>query len=377
MERNSSKIAIFGGAFDPPHNVHIDIAREAVKEFGYERIIFLPSYNPPHKNIASSEGDRLNMLRMAIAAENNFVISTFEIGRGAVGYTVDTLPKLRDIYGEFDFIIGGDSMRDFHKWYRPEQILLDNNIVVAIRDGNAGEAISALKAYEELPPKSVKLMRYTPRSISSTAIRLRVQLGLDITQYVPQGVAEYIADSGLYDEYKGCRIRLQSELSSERYRHSIGVVKMANQLNEQLKLDYEQVFLAALLHDCAKSDNIDYRQCNIPSDSVGTAVAHAFAGASVARSYGVKDDNVLLAIYYHTTGRADMTALEKLIYTADMVEESRDYESVEELRALCLSDFESGFRQCLRRTNERLLNNKTPIYYLTEQAYSCYCKNNR
>lgn len=375
MIKESRKIAIFGGAFDPPHNVHIDIALSALEEFGYDRIYFLPSGNPPHKNPAAPTAQRLDMLRLAIASEPKFAISTYEIDKNTIGYTAETLPKLRIIYGDFDFIIGGDSLRDMRKWYKPEKILKENSIVVAVRDGDIESAKSTLNSFDGDIVKSVKFMNYVPRSLSSTNIRLAAQLGEDVGIFVPQGVNEYIQDKGVYDRYAFYRKKLKSDLNDNRYTHTLGVVKSAIRLNEQYGLDYDKVFLSALLHDCAKCMNLDFLSDSIPADSVGTLVAHAFAGAVVAANeYGIKDKDILDAIYYHTTGCKNMSKLQKLIFTADMIEDGRDFEGVEELRAIAYENIDEGFKACLAHQYEFLIITKTPIYTLTTQAYEFYCK---
>lgn len=375
MIKESRKIAIFGGAFDPPHNVHIDIALSALREFAYDRIYFLPSGNPPHKTPAATSAERLDMLRLAIASEPKFAISTYEIDKNSIGYTAETLPKLKMIYGDFDFIIGGDSLRDMRKWYKPEKILSENSIVVAVRDGDIDSAKSTLTSFNRDIIKGVKFMSYVPRSLSSTNIRLAVQLGEDAGIYVPQNVNDYIRNKGVYDRYAYYRNQLKTQLDANRYAHTLGVVKTAIKLNEQYGLNYDKVFLSALLHDCAKCMNLHLLSDSIPADSIGTQVAHAFAGAVAAsKEYGIKDKDILNAIYYHTTGRKNMTKLEKLIFTADMIEDGRDFEGVEELRVKTYENVDEGFKACLAHQYEFLVETKTPIYPLTTEAHEFYCK---
>lgn len=363
--------AVLGGAFDPPHNAHLQIAELAIEEYGYKRIIFLPSYNPPHKKLNGATEDRLNMLNLALDGDERYQVSTYEIDRGKIGYTAETLPALKEIYGDFDFIIGGDSMIDMHKWYCPERVLTENNIVVAVRNGEYLEVMSAINSFGERA-KNVKIMSRYPERISSTDIRLMVRLGEDISEFVPQSVLNYIEDNSLYDDCKTIRDRLMAELSPDRYRHTLMVVHMAMRLNKQYGLDSDKVFFASLLHDSAKTNYISY-DYPIPKDAKGTPVAHAFEGAFKAREYGINDEDILNAIYYHTTARRDMTPLEKLIYTADMVEESRDFDGVEELRRISLENLDNGFKACVKATYEHLKAKGTEIYYLTKEAYDYYC----
>lgn len=363
--------AVLGGAFDPPHNAHLQIAELAMAEYGYERIVFLPSYNPPHKKLNGETKDRLNMLSLALDCDKRFEISTYEIDRGKIGYTAETLPALKEYYGEFDFIIGGDSMIDMHKWYCPERVLGENNIVVAIRNGEYSAVESAIASFGDCA-KNVRIMSKSPERISSSDIRLMVRLGEDISGFVPRSVLNYIIDNALYDDCKSIRDRLRAELTLERYKHTLSVVHMAMRLNNQYGLDADKVFYAALLHDSAKSDKISH-DYPIPEYAKGTPVAHAFEGAFKAREYGIDDEDVLNAIYYHTTARKDMTPLEKLIYTADMIEESRDFDGVAELRRLSLENLDSGFKACVKATYEHLKAKGTKIYYLTKEAYDYYC----
>lgn len=364
-------LAVLGGAFDPPHNAHLQIAELAIEEYGYKRIVFLPSYNPPHKKLNGATEDRLNMLNLALDGDGRYQISSYEIDRGKIGYTAETLPALKEIYGDFDFIIGGDSMIDMHKWYCPERVLTENNIVVAVRNGEYSEVMSAIDAFGEYA-SNVKIMSRSPERISSTDIRLMVRLGEDISELVPRSVLNYIESNSLYDDCKSIRDKLRAELSPERYQHTLSVVHMAMRLNKQYGLDPDKVFYAALLHDSAKTNHINYHY-PIPSDAKGTPVAHAFEGAFKAREYGINDEEILNAIYYHTTARRNMTPLEKLIYTADMVEESRDFDGVEELRRICLENLNNGFKACVKATYEHLKARDTEIYYLTKEAYDYYC----
>jgi predicted HD superfamily hydrolase involved in NAD metabolism len=138
-----------------------------------------------------------------------------------------------------------------------------------------------------------------------------------------------------------------------------------------LNLPFEQVFLAAALHDCVKKRPFDSNYVGyVPEDSIGTPVMHAFMGAAAAKKvYGITDKSVLDAIRYHTTGHADMTPLEKLIFLADMIEDG-----VRELRQTAKGNFEAGFLLSVDMLYSHLLNKKTDIYPLTRECYNYYFK---
>ena len=154
-------------------------------------------------------------------------------------------------------------------------------------------------------------------------------------------------------------------LTPKRWDHTCGVVLAGLKINEKTGLPYEKVFLSCLLHDCMKYAEKVHE--GVPADTVGTKIVHAFNGAEEARvGFGVTDPEILDAIRYHTTGRAGMSVLDKLVYTADMVEEiTRDFEGVEELRALAYRDLDAGFERCFMECYDLLLQSGKPIYYLT------------
>lgn len=365
-----NKIAILGGAFDPPHIAHITMADNAVQEYGYERVIFLPSYNPPHKRVVTDGEDRLNML--TIALKDRYEICDIELKDDAVGYTSKVIPRLKSIYGDFDFIIGGDSMRDLHTWHEPEKILSEVKLVVAVRDNDYRAVQEAVARYEGTPKRGIVLMKSNPPAIASTDIRVLIELGMDIGGCVDNGVADYIHEHGLYTRFLPYREKLQDTLSERCYRHSLRTVICAMKLNRNIGLERNKVFIAALLHDCAKEYK-DYSGFDIPKDSVNTPVAHAFAGAIVARGqYGIEDEDILSAIYTHTTADRNMSQLAKLIYMADMLEDGRNYPDVERLRELAQTDFESGFVECLKCSYTYLKEKGIQIYPLTKSAYEYY-----
>lgn len=367
-----NKIAVFGGAFDPPHNAHIAIADKAVELYGYEKVVILPSVNPPHKRTVGDAEHRLNMAKLAFN-DRRYEVCDIELKSDGYGYTVDTLPKLKEyLHQDFDFIIGGDSMRDFRKWYKYADILKLVNIVVAVRDGDYGAVSCAISYLDDLPKVGITVMEYRPQSISSSSVRLQRELGQDIRPSVQPIVAEYIYTNGLYSTYDAMRAKLQATITPERYKHTVGVVEFAMKYQSRLGLSYDEVFTACLLHDCAKYD-VEYDLFDIPQDSLGTPVAHAFAGACIAKEeYGVCNSYVIDAIYYHCTAKANMSTLAMLVYVADMLEAGRSFDGAEELRACFDRDCLQGFRACLKSTYEHLKGGCERMYPLTEQAHEYY-----
>lgn len=167
-------------------------------------------------------------------------------------------------------------------------------------------------------------------------------------------------------------------LTKKRYEHSMGVAVMAKELAERLGADPDKAYLAGVVHDIAKelnpSELYDYCERNgieiSQIEKNNPQLLHAPAGARMLRSYGICDDDIENAVRYHTVGREGMSLLERIIYLADMLEPSRSFEGVEELRELCDKDFEAAFLMTLRRSIEWNLEKGCLIHEGTLKAWN-------
>lgn len=373
------KIVVFGGTFDPVHSEHIKMVRGALRELCPDKMIVMPSFVPPHKDAATaSAADRLEMCRLAFAFDGRIEVSGFEIERGGNSYTFETAEHFRTEYpdDELYFLLGGDSFFSFEKWVHPEIIAGAMKIAVVSRGEFTEKLMARNSEFERLHGYRAKLLSFTGDNISSTYIRACLMLGVR-----PEGltdeVAGYIAKKGLY---RGDRIfeYVAANLKQKRLYHTAGVVECALELNRQVGIEREKVITASVLHDVAKYTPAEkYPDLKLPSD-MPQSVKHAFIGEYVAREkLGICDEDVLLAIRYHTTGRAGMTPLEKLVYVADLIERGRTYPGVDKLRKACFDDFERGFCECVRQGYKHLKQTLFGgVYYLTEEAYDYYknCK---
>jgi len=365
-------IGIFGGAFDPPHNEHIRIASGVKEEFSLEDVVFLPSGRSPHKDLETPFSLRLKMLQEAIGKEL-FPIDESESLYPDRAYTYKMIPLLQEKYGEIAFIIGGDSLLSFDRWKCPERILASCPILVVPRgDEDLVELQEAADRFSAKWGGDIRIAkRVKGEAVSSTVVRAKISLGVP-TPELSEGVAKIIRDEGLYLAHSDMITRVREALPDKRWAHTCGVVVAGLRINERMKLAEEQVFVACLLHDCMKYATVVHD--GVPLEVIGTKVLHAFNGAEEARKgYGITDEAIIDAIRYHTTGRMDMTPLDKLVYTADMVEEHRTFSGVEELRQLAYRDLDAAFAECIRRTYERLVALGNPIYYLTVDCYKQYC----
>lgn len=197
----AERVGVLGGTFDPVHNGHLHIAEVLRDALGLNRIIWVPAGRPPHKQgqIVSSDDDRLQMLRLALADSPADEISLVDIERLGPSYTSDTLEALRRSLDQerLFFLMGEDSLRDFPTWHRPDRILSLAELAVAGRPGVDADlerialALPAIKGRVHLVPAE-------ELAISSSDIRRRVRANESIRDLVPPEVAAYIARHNLY-----------------------------------------------------------------------------------------------------------------------------------------------------------------------------------
>ena len=354
------------------HNEHILIAENAVKELGLDKLFIMPTFSAPHKSKnATSPIDRLNMLKLAFLDKEKIEVSDFEINNGGKSYSYITAEHFGSLYDEVYMIVGGDMLENFKTWRYPERIVNAVNIAVFNREDFTVDYKKESDYFIKNFKKDFYKLSYNGKNQSSTKIRVYSSLGLDISTMTAQSVCDYIKEKGLY---VGGEIEraVKSALPIKRLTHTANVVITALKKVKELNLDQDVVKTTALLHDIAKyCDYKNYPEFNLPS-GVPEPVIHAFLGAYIAKKeFGVSSE-IEDAIAYHTSGKANMSTLSKLVFVADMIEEGRDYEGVEKLRALYEKDFNECFIECLKEEMVHLTNKKTQIYEETVNAYNYY-----
>ena len=196
-------VGVLGGTFDPIHNGHLIIAEEARIKLGLERVIFVPAGKPwfkEHRDIAPGE-HRLAMIRLAIAANPHFSVSTVDLDRTGPSYTVHTLPDLKRELGaavNFYFILGVDALAGLPLWKEPEGVVEMCYLVAARRPGVGPLDLESLERSMPGISSRIIFLDNTLVDISSTDIRERLRKGLPITNLVPDAVERYIREKGLY-----------------------------------------------------------------------------------------------------------------------------------------------------------------------------------
>ena len=370
---------VFGGAFAPPHKEHVATCRNAVKELGADRLVIVPTFLPAHKAEHYLDFEtRVELSHIAFkGAASEVVVDEIEKERCKDNFSAYVLPILREKYGEIIYLVGSDSLEYFDKWREPQNVAKACKIAVCSREGY----LSAKDVVEEVGAKYGREnfipLEYVGKDVSSSMIRTKLLLG-ESADELSDDVNDFVKSHGLFDDYRGMVEQLRSYQTDELFFHSKSVVKRAVDFNNKhiLLQDYDKVFLAALLHDNAKQrKSVD--GLNVPEDAIGTPVLHQFLGAEKARrDFGIEDEDILNAIRYHTTAKADMTMLEKLIYTADSLSDDRDYEPIPQLRAIAIKDFDAGFKAILKYTYDKIVERGTGMYPLTEDAYQYYIVQN-
>lgn len=192
------KTGVFGGAFNPVHNGHLALAEHYKKSLSLDRIIFIPTADPPHK---SSDGlidgrDRINMLNLCVGNE---IVSDTEFKHSGKSYTYLTLCELKEEYpnDEIYLIIGADQFFYFEKWYKFEDIMSLSTVVTAAREKNQYEKMLKFKA-EHPKLADVIVSEFDVVDVSSSQIREMIKNGLDVSNLIPEKVNEYIKEHRLY-----------------------------------------------------------------------------------------------------------------------------------------------------------------------------------
>lgn len=374
------KVGIFGGSFDPVHNEHISIAVGAIKELSLDKLYVIPTYIAPHKkNKGVAPGEhRLKMLEIAFAGVDKVEISNYELLSGGVSYTYLTIGYFKELYptAELYFLTGSDMLENFPTWKNPEKIVANANLVLASRENGQFDDDLLINRVESLYNAKVIKINAFGTTVSSTAVRTYIKLGLNPSGLIPNGVYEYAVKNELYSEDK-LYSYVKKTLPEKRRVHTAGVILKALELAKKLGVDESKIETAALLHDVAKYKlRSDYLEAEIPLN-VPDAVVHQYLSEYIAKNeLKIDDEEILNAIKYHTTGRANMSLIEKIIYIADLIEPSRKFLGVDELRKAIDNDFDSGFKICLKEIVEFLKKDGEPVFELTLEAAKFYLEDN-
>ncbi len=389
-DNGPKRIGIFGGSFDPVHNGHIALAKAALAQAALDCVIFMPSHIQPFKigRKAAAGADRVAMLKAAAEGEDRLFVSDYEVLNTDISYTVDTMRAMREVYGRdarLFFILGTDSFLTIDKWRDAEALLTENSFCVGSRPGYRDEELTAFidSLRERFGTEIVRVMNERI-DVSSSEIRADVCLGRPVDGLTPPKTAEYIKQHHLYetDLTDAVRAYIDTMFSEKRRRHTYGVYDEAMKLCDYYGADEDtrrKAKAAALFHDLYRDLNEEDTNALIVKSGIGERylsnrnVAHGkLAAYAMEHEFGVRDEDTLNAVRYHTTGRAGMSFLEMIIYLADALEPGRDYPGVEELRTYEFTGLENACLASLARTREHIKEKGIVLDPDTEEAVSYF-----
>lgn len=348
------RIGIFGGTYNPPHIGHMRAAAHGIRALELDRLLLIPDSIAPHKQLpadsAASE-QRLEMLCLSARGLDKAQVCDMELRREGKSYTVDTLLELRRENPDAELILmmGTDMFLSFLTWHKPKTIMDQATLAVFYRgEKRERAAIEEQKAHLEAMGAKIILVENPVTAISSTDLR-RMLVFRCADPFLCPGVPEYIRVHGLYGTGKDYRNLPMEELEPivmsllhpNRVAHVRGCRDTAVALAKRWGADVTDAARAGILHDITKAIDgplqltlcQEYGILLSKFSQENPKTLHALTGSLVAEQVFGENPEVVRAIRYHTTGRADMGLLEKIIYIADYIEPCRDFDGVDEMRA--------------------------------------------
>ena len=365
------RIGIYGGTFNPPHLGHVGAARHGSAALGLSELLVIPSFISPHKKLpegSATAQQRLEMLRLCFGTEANITVSDLEVQRGGTSYTYETLEQVKQRYPEKEIVLfmGTDMFLSLMSWKEPARIIKNAVIAVFYRgDPDEKAQIDAQKQALEKLGARIELVKNPVLAISSTDLR-RMLVFRCAEAFLPPEVVAYIEEKGLYGVFRDLRGLSEKQLEDvvkgllkpNRVTHVLGCRDTAVELARRWGADPTDAARAALLHDVTKALDgpLQLNLCSAYGavlddfSKENPKTLHALTGSLVARRIFGENDAVVAAIASHTTGKADMNVLEKIIYVADYMEPNRDFEGVQTLRSLAYSDLDGALELGLNMT---------------------------
>ena len=384
------KIGIYGGTFDPPHLGHMEAARASITVLGLDKLIFIPAKQPPHKQLSpdsASPAQRMDMTRLmadGLLLPGVTEVSDLELNREGKSYTSDTLRELKKRFpqDELYLLMGTDMFLSLQTWHEADQIMQMAGIAAFARaESDSGDVLENHGRFlSETYGACVTVVQLPEiREVSSTQVR-RQGSGEGLWP----AVWGYILCHGLYgasSEMKGlCDAHLRavsySMIRAKRIAHVQGCEEEAVRLAQRWGADVEHARRAAILHDCTKYLKLDEQLAICERHGVelddmergAVKLLHSKTGAALARYVFGECEEVCQAICWHTTGKADMSLLEKILYIADYMEPTRDFDGVEDLRNLAYADLDAAVLLGTEMSIEEMTGYGNPIHPNTVAA---------
>ena len=367
------RICVFGGAFNPPHIGHIRAAEYISEKFGPDLFLIMPSSLILTSPDFPAAEERLALCREAFKHIPNLEISDYEINKSGRSYTSDTLRYILTLYpeAEISFVIGDDKLPSLKNWHEYDYLSNNSSFIVLTRNELDIPAETGL-----LPAGNGIL------SASSTDVRSLLKDGKG-REYLTDGVYSLIVKTGAYSPKPSLdwlREKSYSYLKPSRVPHVEGCEKTAVELAELYGADKYKCAEAAILHDITKK--LDYNeQLNLvkkyaimcdDAELSNPALLHSKTGAYFAKEEFSIPQDVFDAIFWHTTGKPEMSMLEMIIYIADYIEPTRSFPAVEGLRELTYKNIYAGVAAALENTVEHVSSTGAGVHPNSIKALTYY-----
>ena len=368
------KIGVYGGSFNPPHLGHVRAAQACKKELGLQKVLVIPASTPPHKRLsgdAPSAAERLFLTQLAFGALDGFAVLDLELRREGKSYTVDTIRALQEQYpkDELFLMMGTDMFLSFQDWFCPAEIARMARLVCFSRydadEKNSEQLTQQAKHLEQKFGAKSVLLKNDCFEISSTEVRRLLFFGL-ADDVLPGAVRREIEQRRLYGAgcdhrnlpFEALREKSLSLHKKTRIAHAQGVCDTAQELARRFGTDETLAARAGILHDVTKALGPGRQLALAQKLSVSLTdferenpqLLHAKTGAAAARTFFGECEAVCSAIEWHTTGKPDMTKLEKIVYLADMIEPNRSYPGVDAIRSAAARDLDEATALALERS---------------------------
>lgn len=390
------EVGILGGSFDPFHLGHRRLLEAALSVYDFDYFYLIPTSSPAYKERALSLSIyRYVMAQLATEDLNQVKLSRMELKHTeGPNYTVNTLNKLHKKWEkktkesvQFKLVLGSDALDYFATWYKPEEILAQADLLIALRGLDVKEEKSyrkKAKALQRAYGGSIEFFPMQPLEISSTDLRQQL-LGNEVKKksYQPE-VADFLRQNRPYvfyadfqslkpethDQLRTFEQAIWHKMPVRRLVHVANVALYATHLACVHGLDADKAAVAGLLHDSCKNiplpDQYTYVKQSGFNHAVNAAIAHGPASAYWNKmALGVTDEEIYHAVMYHTTGRPGMTPLEKVIYLADKIEFGRPFHDLDKIRQAAELDLDEAMRLCLQEVQLAMRRNFTSMHELS------------
>lgn len=360
-------ILLFGGAFDPVHNGHLNILKAALRYKHFDKVIIMPTGTPGHKT-----GCRAPFIARKIMCEkafrnlgDNIEISDFEGRRFEKNFSYITVSHLKRQYpgANIWFLIGADSAVGLNTWKNSDYLKENCSFIVLPRktenDPRLLDAVENIK----LSSPGTFLLNAEAYPISSTEIREAVARGKSAADFLPWGVRDIVSEYSLYDSdfYKRnigtAKLIIPQMTDEKRMVHTYNVANLAGELAKRYGESENDAYLAGLLHDIQKQapkEELLFRAERCMGKDIlkkPIPVLHGYRAADyMTTEMGITDENLLAAVKNHTTGRVGMSNLEKIIYMADMTSAERNYPEKDMLYNLVWQDLDICMETALKES---------------------------